>query len=154
MDEQEFVAVGIARQVIHAARRLPGPDTGMRVVHQLGGVPGRSRRRFQPGGIEGARPQRAVKVCPAGRRVGVIHMAGRTEKSLLSELTLVRPFRQIAMRLAGRVALYFRMCNPVFHGWPWVWQYSVLDKQVYGLRVTQPTSSSAVWLLIAFHRKP
>ncbi len=115
VDEQQVVAVGVAHQVVHSALGLPRANPDMRVVHQLGRVPGRTRARLELCGIKRPRAQRPVEIHPPGRRMGMMHVAGRAEETFLAQFPLVRALGQVAMGLAGCRAFDFRMADPFLH---------------------------------------
>ncbi len=114
MDEQKYVAIGIALQLRHRRLATPQRDPAMGVGKQqrafvrLGG-----RRLDRLHGVEGAWPERPLEVRPAGRRMFVIDMRRRPEETVAADLALERAGRQVGMRLARGLALDTREFDPV-----------------------------------------
>ncbi len=97
--EEQFVAVGVARESRHAAGQAPVADTAVRVDEHLVGRPGARGPRGELGEVEGPRLQRSGEPRPAGGRVAVVEERGGPEEALLAHLALVRALGQIAVRL-------------------------------------------------------
>ncbi len=99
MDKQELVAVGIAGQMLH--RAVHGPDADFQI-----GI-GQQHRRFEGIGtfrrrrqrVEGVRAQGPLEMRPAGGRMPVIELGGRTEEAVAAHLALIGSLGQIGMGL-------------------------------------------------------
>ena len=63
--------------------------------------------------VEGAGPQRALEIHPAGRRALVVDEGGRAEEALLGDLPLIGAGRHVGVGLAGVVALRAADRDPV-----------------------------------------
>jgi hypothetical protein len=113
VDEQELVAVAVAREIGHRLVELPDPHLQMRIAHHQRGLPRVGLRRGELGEVERARPDRAVEIDPVGRLVPVMELRRRAEEALLADLALVGAFGQADMRLARRRSLDLAQWNPV-----------------------------------------
>ena len=100
MQEQQFVAIGIAGQAFHATGHAPVANPAMRIREHGGRVPGTRRSGRQLAQIEGSRPQRSLDGAPAGRRISVIEKRRRSEETLLTHFPFVGALGKIAVRLS------------------------------------------------------
>ncbi len=97
--EQQFVAVRIARELVHALRQAPEAHAAGGVREHLGGRPGTGRPGRQLRQVERTRTQRTLELGPARRRVPMVEERGRAEEPFLAHLAFVRAFGQVAVRL-------------------------------------------------------
>jgi hypothetical protein len=115
MHEQQLVTIGVARQMIHAARELPVTQLAMRVAENNRRVPGRSRAALELGQVEGVWPEWSLESGPAGGRVAVIEKTRRPEEPFLAHLALEAALGQVGVRLAAGDALDAREPDVILH---------------------------------------
>jgi len=115
VQEQQIVAVRVARQARHAAGQAPVADPAVRVDQHLLRRPRTrlARREFRE--VEGPRLQRPGELGPAGGRMAVVEESRRPEEALLAHLPLVGALRQVAVRLPRSGALDARNRDVTFH---------------------------------------
>ncbi len=117
VDEQQLVAVAVARQLAHRLIELPDAHLEMRVVHHRLRGPGVALAGDQLVEVEGARPDGAVELDPVGRLVLVVELRRGAEEALLADLALVGALGQPDMGLARGGALDLAQQDPVLgHG--------------------------------------
>src|SRR5690554_3550049 len=115
MDEQQVIAVRIAYQMIHRRAEVPVANAHVRVVQNVGGLPRRSLIARNAIQIERMRPQWPFERNPTRRRMLVMKERRRPEEALLADLALIRPRRQIRMRLARGGTFDARQREAGFH---------------------------------------
>ena len=119
VDEQELVAIRVAREVIHAARRaLCQKRTRTEVLVSISGArPGLGRcLRSRSREVEGMRPQRPLERDPPRGRMPVMQMGRGAEEPFLADLPLVGAGRQVGVRLARGGALDVGVGDVALHG--------------------------------------
>ena len=100
MHEQQLVAVGVARQILHGRGEFPESHVERGVAEHLWRVPRRGLAAIQRGEVEGARAQGPLEPAPAGWRMGVMEEGGGSEEAFLGNLALKSARRQVGVGLA------------------------------------------------------
>src|SRR5262249_4862973 len=115
VDEEQLVAVAVADEMVHLAAHAPVADADLGIAEEGRRLPRRRLGVAELVEVEGARPQAARPVAPAGRRVRVIHLRDRAEEPFLAELALEGAGRQVGVGLARGDALAAGEPDPAPH---------------------------------------
>src|SRR5262245_10650675 len=115
MDEDQVVAVGVAREARHLAAEAPVTEPHRAVVQDRRRVPWGVRQAVDLREIEGARAEITFPARPSRGRMAVIHLRGRAEEAILAQLSLIAAGRQVGVGLARSVPFALGKGDPVLH---------------------------------------